>query len=108
LQPGEKGDLPQGRRQRTLWRRGQGHGRHQGSRHRAPRHGYGTGAEIMAIRQSTFDGTFGISLFASTVIHLAVFLLLIWSGRLFPVSMPVQETYYVDVVNLPVASPRAG
>ena len=62
----------------------------------------------MAIRQSTFDGTFGVSLFASTVIHLAVFLLLIWSGRLFPVSMPVQETYYVDVVNLPVASPRAG
>jgi membrane protein involved in colicin uptake len=62
----------------------------------------------MAIRQSTFDGTFGVSLFASTVIHLAVFLLLIWSGRLFPESMPVQETYYVDVVNLPVASPRAG
>jgi len=34
--------------------------------------------------------------------------LLVWSGQLFPVSMPVQETYYVDVVNLPVASPRAG
>jgi hypothetical protein len=62
----------------------------------------------MVIRQTTFDGTFSVSLIVSAVIHLAVFLLLIWSGRLFPVSMPVQETYYVDVVNLPVASPRAG
>jgi outer membrane biosynthesis protein TonB len=62
----------------------------------------------MVIRQTTFDSTFSVSLIVSAVIHLAVFLLLIWSGRLFPVSMPVQETYYVDVVNLPVASPRAG
>ncbi|NVN88982.1 MAG: cell envelope integrity protein TolA [Desulfuromonadales bacterium] len=62
----------------------------------------------MAIRRSTFEGTFGVSLIVSTVIHLAVFLLLIWSGRLFPVTTSVQETYYVDVVNLPVASPRAG
>jgi colicin import membrane protein len=62
----------------------------------------------MTTRQSAFDGTFAVSLIASTVIHLAVFLLLIWWGRIFPVSMPVQETYYVDVVNLPVASPRAG
>jgi len=62
----------------------------------------------MATRQATFDGTFGVSLAISTVIHLAVFLLLIWSGRLFPVKMHVEETYYVDVVNLPVASPRSG
>jgi colicin import membrane protein len=62
----------------------------------------------MTTRQSTFDSTFGVSLIVSTVIHLAVFLLLIWSGQLFPASTPVQETYYVDVVNLPVASPRAG
>lgn len=62
----------------------------------------------MATRQASFDGTFAVSLTVSTVMHLAVFLLLIWSGRLFPVSMPVQETYYVDVVNLPVANPRAG
>lgn len=62
----------------------------------------------MTTRQSTFDGTFGVSLVVSTVIHLAVFLLLVWSGRLFPVQMHVEETYYVDVVNLPVASPRSG
>jgi len=62
----------------------------------------------MVLRQSANNGAFGASLIFSTVTHLAVFLLLIWSGRIFPVSMPVQETYYVDVVNLPVASPRAG
>lgn len=62
----------------------------------------------MTLRQSTFEGAFGISLIASTVVHLAFFLLLIWSGRLFPATPPAQETYYVDVVNLPVASPRAG
>jgi len=62
----------------------------------------------MVLRQSANNGPFGASLIFSTVIHLAVFLLLIWSGRIFPISMPVQETYYVDVVNLPVASPRAG
>ena len=50
----------------------------------------------------------GVSCIASAVIHLAVFLLLLWWGKLFPVNMAVQETYYVDVVNLPVADPRAG
>ncbi|MGD0585107.1 MAG: energy transducer TonB [Oryzomonas sp.] len=50
----------------------------------------------------------GVSFIISTVIHLAVFLLLLWWGRLFPPTMAVQETYYVDVVNLPVANPRAG
>lgn len=50
----------------------------------------------------------GVSCIVSTVIHLAVFLLLVWWGKLFPVNMAIQETYYVDVVNLPVADPRAG
>jgi colicin import membrane protein len=50
----------------------------------------------------------GVSFIISTVIHLAVFLLLLWWGQLFPPTMAVQETYYVDVVNLPVANPRAG
>ena len=62
----------------------------------------------MTIRQSTVDASFGISLVASTVSHLAVFLLLIWWGQFFPGRMAIQDTYYVDVVNLPVASPRAG
>ncbi|GFE59702.1 energy transducer TonB [Geobacter sp. AOG2] len=50
----------------------------------------------------------GVSFLISTVIHLAVFLLLLWWGRIFPPTMAVEETYYVDVVNLPVANPRAG
>lgn len=62
----------------------------------------------MVTRQSKADALFGSSLLASTVIHLAVFLLLVWYGRLFPAQINLQETYYVDVVNLPVAAPRAG
>lgn len=50
----------------------------------------------------------GISFIISTVIHLAVFLLLLWWGQLFPATTAVEETYYVDVIDLPVASPRAG
>ena len=50
----------------------------------------------------------GVGFVISTVIHLAIFFLLLWWGQLFPPTMAVQETYYVDVVNLPVANPRAG
>ncbi|HIJ95484.1 MAG TPA: TonB C-terminal domain-containing protein [Desulfuromonadales bacterium] len=49
-----------------------------------------------------------VSFIASAIIHLAVFLLVAWYGKLFPMDSPVQETYYVDVVNLPVASPQEG
>lgn len=63
----------------------------------------------MAIRQATFDSALGVNLIVSAVIHLAVFLLLFQlNGQHFFDSTHVQETYYVDVVNLPVASPRAG
>ena len=31
-----------------------------------------------------------------------------WWGVLFPSRFTVEQTYYVDVVNLPVASPQAG
>ena len=62
----------------------------------------------MNTRQDTHDAGLGVSFIISTVIHLAVFLLLLWWGQLFPTTMAVQETYYVDVVNLPVANPRAG
>jgi colicin import membrane protein len=62
----------------------------------------------MNARQGTHDAGMGVSFIISTVIHLAVFLLLLWWGQLFPPTMAVQETYYVDVVNLPVANPRAG
>ena len=62
----------------------------------------------MNARQDKHDTGLGVSFIISTVIHLAVFLLQMWWGQLFPPTMAVQETYYVDVVNLPVADPRAG
>lgn len=51
---------------------------------------------------------FGISFGLSAAIHVAVFLLLFCWGELFPVNITVKETYYVDVVNLPVSAPSAG
>jgi len=62
----------------------------------------------MITRLSSADTGIGVCITVSTVIHLAVFLLLLWWGVLFPPNMAIQETYYVDVVNLPVASPRSG
>jgi colicin import membrane protein len=62
----------------------------------------------MTVRQATIDTGMGVSCIASTVVHLTVFLLLLWWGKLFPINMNLQETYYVDVVNLPVSAPQAG
>ncbi|MDD2733822.1 MAG: TonB family protein [Desulfuromonadaceae bacterium] len=50
----------------------------------------------------------GVCFITSAVIHLTVFLLLVWWGRLFPSQTVFQETYYVDIVNLPTADPQAG
>jgi len=50
----------------------------------------------------------GVSFIISAVIHLAVFLLLVWWGQLFSPQQALQETYYVDVVNLPTSNPQAG
>ena len=61
----------------------------------------------MSSRQATKDSGLGVSFIVSTVIHLTVFLLALWWSRFTP-PMIRQETYYVDVVNLPVASPGAG
>jgi len=53
------------------------------------------------------DTGMGVSFIVSAVIHLAVFLLVLWRGGLMA-PLKIQETYYVDIVNLPVASPQAG
>jgi colicin import membrane protein len=62
----------------------------------------------MVSRTPRIDTGMSASFIASAVIHLAVFLLLVWYERLMPLQMPIQETYYVDVVNLPVENPQSG
>ncbi|MFZ4854927.1 MAG: TonB family protein [Desulfuromonadaceae bacterium] len=57
---------------------------------------------------SKIDTGAGVCFIASAVIHLTVFLLLVWWGYLFPQQTTFQETYYVDIVNFPVADPQAG
>jgi len=61
----------------------------------------------MNARTSTVDTGLGASFIVSAVIHLTVFLLLAWYGGHRP-PLKMEETYYVDVVNLPVAAPQAG
>ena len=60
------------------------------------------------ITRSDPDIGVSISVVVSAVIHLAVFLLLVWWGQVLPQQITVQETYYVDVVTLPVADPQSG
>ncbi|MBK5273858.1 MAG: TonB C-terminal domain-containing protein [Desulfuromonadales bacterium] len=61
----------------------------------------------MSARPLKRDTGMGVSFIFSTVIHLTVFLLLALYGS-HSKPLKVTETYYVDVVNLPVASPRSG
>lgn len=58
--------------------------------------------------QRRSDTWFGVTLFLSATIHMAAFVFLVWTQRFAPDLGQLQTTYYVDVVNLPVASPRAG
>lgn len=51
---------------------------------------------------------FGVTLFMSATFHVAAFAFLVWVQQFSPDMGPVQTTYYVDVVNLPVASPQKG
>ncbi len=62
----------------------------------------------MSAKPLRIDTGMGVSFIASAVIHMAVFLLLVWWGQLYPSQMAIQETYYVDIVNLPVANPQSG
>jgi len=61
----------------------------------------------MTTRVSRVDTGMGVSFIVSAVIHLAVFLLLAYYGS-HRSPLKIEETYYVDVVNLPVAAPQAG
>ena len=63
----------------------------------------------MVARRAISDYRLGVNLIVSAVMHLVVFLLAfqMYSQR-YSASFQVRETYYVDVVNLPVASPRLG
>ncbi|MBT1070756.1 energy transducer TonB [Pelotalea chapellei] len=62
----------------------------------------------MTTRYPASNTNFSIFFIVSIILHLAVLLLMIWWTKLFPFQMTIQEAYYVDVVNLPVAAPRSG
>ena len=62
----------------------------------------------MYTNRSKIDTGVSVSFIISAVIHMAAFLLLAWHGRLFLPQVAIQETYYVDVVNLPVSHPLPG
>ncbi|BCS56077.1 cell envelope integrity protein TolA [Geobacter sp. SVR] len=49
-----------------------------------------------------------VALIVSTVTHLAVFLLVFWWSSLFPLRLKEQQTYFVELSDLPVAAPRSG
>lgn len=54
------------------------------------------------------DTGLGVASALSVAFHAAAFAFLVWWQQLIPHLGPVQTTYYVDVVNLPVAAPRSG
>lgn len=54
------------------------------------------------------DTGLGVSIALSVAFHAAAFAFLVWWQQLLPILGPVQTTYYVDVVNLPVANPQSG
>jgi colicin import membrane protein len=62
----------------------------------------------MAPRQKMRDPGIWASFICSAGMHAAVFLLVLFWGDLLHRPFTLQETYYVDIVNLPVAAPQAG
>jgi len=62
----------------------------------------------MQTLQRRSDTWFGATLLLSATAHVAAFVFVVWLQGMGPDLADVQTTYYVDVVNLPVASPRAG
>lgn len=62
----------------------------------------------MPTLQRRSDAWLGITLFLSATVHTAAFLGIAWLQGRSPDPGQLQTTYYVDVVNLPVAAPQAG
>lgn len=58
--------------------------------------------------QRRSDTWLGVALFLSATAHVAAFVCMVWLQQLSPDLGQLQTTYYVDVINLPVASPQAG
>lgn len=58
--------------------------------------------------KTTKDSGFAISLSASFLLHIVLLMLLLWWQQFVSDPGPVQTTYYVDVVNMPVIAPRVG
>lgn len=58
--------------------------------------------------QRRSDTWLGVTLLLSATVHVAAFVCAIWLQQLNPALGQLQTTYYVDVVNLPVAAPQAG
>ena len=54
------------------------------------------------------DTWLGVTLLLSATVHVAAFVCMLWLQQLNPALDQLQTTYYVDVVNLPVAAPQAG
>lgn len=58
--------------------------------------------------QRRSDNWLGATLLLSAMAHAAALVVVLWLQGLTPDPENLQTTYYVDVVNLPVASPAAG
>jgi colicin import membrane protein len=58
--------------------------------------------------QRRSDTWLGVTLLLSATVHVAAFVCMVWLQQLQPDLGQLQTTYYVDVVNLPVAAPQAG
>lgn len=56
--------------------------------------------------QRRSDTWLGVTLLLSATVHVAAFVCAIWLQQLNPMLGQLQTTYYVDVVNLPMAAPR--
>ncbi len=62
----------------------------------------------MTLQPSRHEGKFGTMVAVSLLFHVTMFILLTRAHFLPSLKLPEAPVYYVDVVNLPVASPRAG